>query len=135
MTGIGATTVTAIPVSATETNFGPIVARLKNAGAQAVNVSALANIVASLQKTATAIDFRPVWMSWSSTFSESYLSLVGAAGEGTCISSYLDSADADMRTRSIGRSQGWRRLSRESPKCSIPTRLSSMPAATMLGTS
>lgn len=102
---LGATSVTALPVSVTETNFGPIAARLKNSGAKAVNVVALANVVASLQKAAAAIDYKPEWMTWSSNFSESYLSLAGANAEGTYVCSYLEPIDADTPAAKSFRSE------------------------------
>jgi branched-chain amino acid transport system substrate-binding protein len=87
---IGAQSVQALAVAPSATDLGPTAARLKAANVEAVDVVARASILVELQKAAAAIGYHPAWMSYAPNLSTSYLSLAGAAGEGTYFQSFME---------------------------------------------
>jgi len=92
--------VTAIPVSATTTDFNSIAAKVKATGAQAAQIYGLDALSASVIKASSSIGFNPQWMTFSGTSYDSFIKLAGAQGEGILVSSWMvpidsQSAEAD----------------------------------------
>jgi branched-chain amino acid transport system substrate-binding protein len=74
-----------IPVAPDTQDFSPIVYKLKQSGAKAVSVFAVAEVVTGIQKAANAIGYRPKWITLFSSFSKEYLELAGEHAEGTYV--------------------------------------------------
>jgi branched-chain amino acid transport system substrate-binding protein len=70
---------------ATTTNFVPIVTRLKSSGAKTVLIWAGTGLVASIQKAAANIGYKPTFVTPFFSLATGYLQLAGAAAEGTYI--------------------------------------------------
>lgn len=96
----GATNASAIAVPNNATNFAPYASKLKDTGAEAVEVFAISAIAAGIQKAAAAINYSPKWITISSSLDPSYLKLAGSVAEGTYVDSFTqspDSTDADSK--------------------------------------
>lgn len=91
---LGATAVEAIAIAPTSTNMSPIAARLKNAGVEAVEVTARSSISAGLQKAAAAIGYKPVWMTLTASLSSTFLDLAGDTAEGTYFGTFMEPLSA-----------------------------------------
>lgn len=85
--------VTAIPVSATTTDFNSIAASIKASGAKFVQVVAISPLMVKLQKAAERIGYKGQWMTFSSATYDSYIKLAGTSAEGTLISNWLTPLD------------------------------------------
>lgn len=86
----GASSVTAIALPPTTTDFGAIAARIKDSKAQVVLIYALAGLVAGTQKAGAAVGYNGAWVTFSSNFDDSYVQIAGSASEGTYVDSWLE---------------------------------------------
>jgi branched-chain amino acid transport system substrate-binding protein len=105
VTKSGATSVGAIAVPPTATDFGPIAAKIKSSGADTVLIYGLSSVVAGVQKAASAVGYEGNWVTFSSNFDDSYLKLAGPAAEGTYVDSWLEPVDADTPAAQLFREQ------------------------------
>jgi ABC-type branched-subunit amino acid transport system substrate-binding protein len=74
-----------IPVEPTTTDFVPLATRLKASGAKTVLVWTNLSALASLQKAADQIGFKPTWVTPFFSQNSAYLRLAGTLAEGTYI--------------------------------------------------
>lgn len=78
-----------LPVDPTATDLVPIATRLKASGAKTVLVWTGLGLVASLQKAADQIGYKPKWVTPFFSLSSAYLRLAGSFAEGTYINGIL----------------------------------------------
>jgi branched-chain amino acid transport system substrate-binding protein len=74
-----------VAFAATTTNFVPIATRLKSSGAKTVLIWAGTGLVASIQKAAATIGYKPTFVTPFFSLATGYLQLAGSAAEGTYI--------------------------------------------------
>lgn len=105
----GITDVTSIPLPNSTTDFGPIGARIKASGAQAVLVYAFAGLLNGTQRAAQAVGVNTKWMTFS-TNDLPYIRLAGALAEGTYIDQFLLPVSTDTLQAKNFREQMTRRV-------------------------
>jgi branched-chain amino acid transport system substrate-binding protein len=81
----GGSLAASVAIPPTTTNFVPLVTQLKSSGAKTVVAWVNGGLVASLQKAAAQIGFKPTWVTPFFALSAGYLKLAGPAAEGTYI--------------------------------------------------
>jgi branched-chain amino acid transport system substrate-binding protein len=88
-------------ITPTTTNWVPIATQMQAAGAKTVLVWASSNLVASVQKAAAQIGYAPTWVTPFFALNAGYLSLAGAAAEGTYVDGIfppITSDSAEVKT-------------------------------------
>jgi branched-chain amino acid transport system substrate-binding protein len=85
----GGKLIASVPVEPTTTDFVPLATQLKASGAKTVLVWTNLGLLASLQKAADQIGFKPKWVTPFFSLSSAYLRLAGPLAEGTYIDGIL----------------------------------------------
>lgn len=85
--------VTAIPVSATTTDFNVIAAKARATGATAAMIYGLDALSANVIKASASLGFEPEWMTFSGTSYDSFIKLLGSDVDGVLVSSWMKTMD------------------------------------------
>jgi branched-chain amino acid transport system substrate-binding protein len=109
---IGVGKVTAIPVTATATDFGPVAAKLRSSGAEVALVYATANPLAGTQKAAQAVGYDGKWMTFSSN-GEAYVQAAGKVAEGLYVDQWLQQVGSDTPEAQVFRDEVEKRMGKK----------------------